>query len=211
VWQAFCFGYNVTEPTASNTTVVNMNSTTVSYAHGGISMFVPAGVSTNNLIGCFQAIPASGAYYVDIAYLQFVASVNAGAGAGLSDGTTSSNKIATMKYGYEPGLDSGNFMMERQEYNNYSSFNNNSTATPNTAYPFLVTGPLVWMRIYDDRTTYRTWYISADGYNWIQAYQESRTHFNGSSLIPAEAGFWAGNYLSSWSSTYHLVHLSIHT
>src|SRR5208282_2106401 len=185
-WQAYVFGYNVQEPTPATVTVIDGSggSYTQDTSHGGYIIQCPAnsgGGSTN--LAIVEAIPASGAYYVDVAFMTFIPFQNGGAGVCLTDGTTTSNKLTSMRNGFESGTWP---MLERQRWNNFSSFNANyAMFQGGSLQPYLFYGsPLVWFRIYDDRTNV-TYYISSNGYVWDKLYQESRTAW----LTPADGGF----------------------
>lgn len=200
-WQAFVFGYNVTEPVLANFTQVNVDHTTFDSTHGGIAMYVPnQGASEHDQV-LAQAIPASGAYYVDAACVSLVFNVNGGVGCGLSEGTSPGNKIAAGAFAFESG---NSFYWERQELNSCTSWNNNAGGV----YPLIFNAPLLWMRVYDDRTTNRTFYVSPNGYNWVQMLQESRTHFSGSSMTPAQGILRISPYQCTVQA--HWVHFSIH-
>lgn len=207
-WQAYFMGIAIVEPTSA-LTIVNAGSATVDYSHGGMLIAVPQGTNTYALWAVEQAIPGSGAYYIDVAYMAAQPQSNGGGGVGMTDGTATSNKATYMKWGYEG---SSTPQMERQNATNFSTFSSNSAVTIPTSLKqdgtnFLISPQLIWQRIYDDGATNRTYYISYNGVTWVQIFQESRTNF----LTPTQAAFIASNYLTDAQSLYYLVHFSVHT
>jgi hypothetical protein len=189
------FGYVVTEPVLGNFTQVNVGHSTFDSTHGGIIQIV-TNASGDNVQVLAQAIPGSGAYYVDCACMLRAGYSISNAGCGVSDGTLTSNKIATSAFGAESDINH----LKTSLFNSTTSFNANRNATTPTHK-----SPLIWLRFYDDRTTNRTWYVSMDGYTWEQITQEGRTNF----LTPAQAVLTANPVNAD--VTIHWVHFSIHT
>ena len=186
-WQAYIFGYQVTEPILADFTQTHVNLITFDTTHGGILFSIPT-ASWPDIQVLSQAIPGSGAYYVDAAFLG-VPGTNGGIGSGISDGTQ-------LAY-HHVGFDNGNY--EVQYMNNFTSFYGNQSSGT-----YLFAGPLIWTRLYDDGTTNRTWFISTNGYIWNQIKQESRTFF----LTPTLGIFAIVS--NSGPVTLHLVHFLIH-
>lgn len=198
-WLAFVFGYQVTEPILSNFTQVNISGNiTLDTSHGGIAFLGPSASGTQDIGYIAAAVPGSGAYYVDSAWYGQVTIGNGGFGSGVSAGILTSSKFALESFGAEDGPTLNGWY--EKEYNSTTSFNGN-----NAGSTFFQAGPLVWMRLYDDGTTNRTWYISPNGMDWFQVYQQPRT----TNFTPAYGIAAPINYNSQ--VTAHLVHFSIHT
>jgi hypothetical protein len=194
-WDAYVFGYNVTEPILANLTQINVDKSTFDTTHGGILQSVPGQGGTDvQLLG--QAIPASGAYYVDAAFIPLVTQPNGNCGSGVSQDASASNPFSYSTYGIESG---SNWWVERSSWSNSTTFSDNK----GTGY-IVQTGPLIWTRLYDDRTTNRTFYISPNGYAWYQIYQEPRTTL----FTPGEAILAVQPFSSS--VIVHWVHFSVH-
>jgi hypothetical protein len=196
-WQAFVFGYAVTEPILSSFTQVNVGLSTFDSTHGGILQSVTNAGSTGNVQILATDIPTSGAYYADAACTLLSSASNGGSGVGLSAGTSTSSGIAFNEFGYESG---SAWYYERGLYNSTTSWNSNGGGMNLVAI-----GPLFWTRVYDDRTTNRTFYISLNGYVWHQVYQESRTTL----FEPAQVVLAVGPY--NCTIDLHWLHFSIHT
>lgn len=198
VWQAFVFGFQVTEPVLANFTQVNIGSSTLDTTQGGIIHYGPNAGSNINHHFLAIAIPASGAYYVDAAcYACGSGSNGGGAGCGLASAASSSGASAANNLLFESG---SIWQWERQLLNSATSFNSNAGQTT-----LVTSGPLFWTRIYDDRVSNRTFYFSITGSSWIQMYQESRTNL----FTPAFATLSMNPYNCQISQ--HWVHFSIHT
>jgi hypothetical protein len=204
-WDAFVFGFAVTEPILSSFTEVNISGNTditIDASHGGIAFNVASAGGNQNVGYLASAVPGSGGYYVDTAWYGMPTSANGTnggfGGVGLSGGVSASaSKFAVLSLGWE---NSGIFGLFEKEYNSTTSFNTNNA---NAQYLFF--GPLVWMRVHDDGTTYRTWYISPNGQDWFQIYQQNRT----TNFTPAYGIVGPLNY--NLDMIAHLVHFSIHT
>lgn len=195
-WQAFVYGYNVTEPVLSNFTQVNVDHTTIDSTHGGLILTVLGQSSSNDVQVLAQAIPGSGAYYVDAAFTILSVGSNGGAGSGLSAGTSTSNAVAYNRVGPEGGT---NWYWEAQVMTNTTTFSANNSGTV-----FQQTSPIQWTRIYDDRSSNCVYYLSGNGYAWIQMRSESRT----STFTPAQGIFAVSPYINTM--VIHLLHFSIH-
>ena len=196
VWQAFVFGYNVTQPILANFTQANVGELTIDSTHGGLVLSVPNGGSSNNVQFLTQPIPGSGAYYVDCAFLLLAQGTNGGVGSGLANGSNSGAALAFNRLGAE----SGNFYQwEAQYFNNASSWSSNQSAQTFQSF-----GPLTWTRMYDDGSSTRYFYMSMDGYHWTLFRSEGRTSF----LTPTVGMFALANYNSALAA--HLLHFSIH-
>jgi hypothetical protein len=197
-WQAYIFGYAVTEPILAAFTQVNVGLTTFDTSHGGIGMYAPSQGNNQNVQYLAQAIPASGAYYVDAACMALTLPTNGGYGVGLSAGVSTSSNIAAGEFGFESG---NSFYWERKEWNNTTSFNNNQSQVS----PLVFGSPLIWFRLHDDRSANRIWYISPNGYDWIQMRSESRTDM----FTPAYGIIEVDPFNAT--SQVHWIHFSIHT
>jgi hypothetical protein len=142
-----------------------------------------------------QAIPASGPYNViagfnlcPCPYTKYT-----WGGICLTDGT-SNPKIIEFSIVYR-AEDGGN-TIEFQYENSPTSWNSEPWRP---AAPMGIFGNYVFFKIYDDRSSTITLYVSPDGRNWVYAYSTSRTAF----LTPSHAGFFFGQALgSSLSSSY---------
>ena len=206
-WQAYFQSTPVVEPTAALTTI-NAASATVDYSKGGMLITVPQGTSSYGLFAVVKPVLV-GAYYIDVAFSAIQPQNNGGGGIGITDGTATSNKAVYMKWGYEG---SSAPQMERQGATNFTTFSSNSSVSIPTSLlqfnsQFIISPEMIWMRIYDDGTTNRTFYFSYNGLAWVQIFQESRTDF----LTPTQAALVLGNYLTDAASYYYLVHFSVHT
>ena len=167
-WQAFVFGCNVVEPILSAFTQVNVGLTTLHTSHGGISMYAASQGNNQHQQVLAQAIPASGAYYVDAACVSMILPANGGVSLGFSDSTTTSCNMSLGEYGFESG---NSFYWERKQYSGVTNWNSNAGQIS----PLVFNSPLLWLRVYDDRSSTRSFYISPNGYDWVQLYSESRT------------------------------------
>ena len=206
-WQAYFQSTPVVEPTAALTTI-NAASATVDYSKGGMLITVPQGTSSYGLFAVVKPV-LGGAYYIDVAFSAIQPQNNGGGGVGITDGTITSNKAVYLKWGYEG---SSAPQMERQDATNFTTFSSNSSVSIPTSLlqfnsQFIISPEMIWMRIYDDGTTNRTFYFSYNGLAWVQIFQESRTDF----LTPTQAALVLGNYLTDAASYYYLVHFSVHT
>jgi hypothetical protein len=195
-WQPYVAGYNVVQPVLANFTQVKVDLTTLDTTHGGIIMAVSGnGGSEDNQV-LAQAIPGSGAYYVDAACICQAVQNNGGFGSLFLDGLTSANKEVMGVFGWQGSFGSWGW----KSYNSATSHNSDSGQEQ------IVTGsPLLWFRMYDDRTTNRTFYFSTNGFDWQQTLQESRTNF----LTPADVGLVVVPFNSP--QIVHWVHFSVHT
>ena len=203
VWQPYVFGFNVVEPVLANFTQVNVDKTTFVTTYGGIIFQVPNNSSTEDFQYIALAVPGSGQYFVDAAFIPgLIGPVNAvgvgGAGAGLSKSTVSTDPLVTSSVGNDSGYGS--------EYiNKLYTTGPKNTVTNRNNLGFMQRGPLVWTRYQDDRTTNRTAFISVDGQDWVQVHQESRT----TTFTPAFGTFGVTPFNATMR--VHLVHFSIHT
>lgn len=196
-WQAYVFGYAVTEPVLSDFTQVKVDLSTFDSSHGGIMWSVNASSgydyqvisTTNSLIG-------AGAYYVDAAFIVDIGGSNGKISTHIAAGTTTGSAFARSAYGWE----SSNFQWVRSRCNSPTSWESNAGLVQLTT-----NAPLMWLRVYDDGTTNRYFYSSTTGYTWIQRYSESRT----SLFSPTAAGISFDTF-SSTISVCHCVHFSIH-
>jgi hypothetical protein len=196
-WLPFIYGYNVVEPILANFTQVNTSATTIDDTHGGLLLSVDSGDNNNNVQLFEQAIPSSGAYYIDAAMLISSWTTNSRAGVVTSGGMTASDVFAINGFGYES---STSWVQEVSVFNTPTDWNNNALETEVT------TGaPLIWTRVYDDGTTNLTFYMSTNGYTWRQLYQMARTTY----FTPGGAGFGISPY--DGNIDVHLVHFSVHT
>lgn len=200
-WQAYVFGFAVTEPILSNFTQVNISGNpaiSLDTSHGGITWNVQTSGASQNVGYIAQAVPGSGAYDVDAAW--FVAFTgggnNGGFGMGLSAGTSASNAFAIQSWGMESCY--GCYF--EKEYNSTTSFNTN-----NQGLSLIFGGSLVWMRVRYDGSANRVWYISNNGQDWFQVYSQPYT----TNFTPAYALVAPINYNQSMLAT--LVHFSVHT
>jgi hypothetical protein len=196
-WLAFVFGYQVVEPVLASFTQVKVDLCTFNTAHGGIIMDAASGGEDSQILA--QAIPGSGAYYVDAACMLTGLPNVQGLGVGLSGGTATSDALAFGRFGAE-GAYNLNWQWERSLKNSATSHNGNA----GTATSIMVVGPLLWTRVYDDRTTNRKFYMSMDGYNWIEMYSEARTTL----FTPAQGVLVVAPYNAR--AIAHWVHFSIH-
>jgi hypothetical protein len=149
-----------------------------------------------------SAYIGAGAYYIDIAFMGFMFANDGGVGCCVVDNTggsvgSASDKMVNGKWGFESTPAN---QLEVSHENSFTSWNSNHGQTSLSQ-----TGPLTWMRMYDDGTTNMTWYLSNDGYNWIQIYQESRTAW----LTPKYTGLTSSSYSGSPGSWF-VVHYSLH-
>src|ERR1035437_2333420 len=76
VWQAFVFGYSVTEPVLGNFTQVAVDYSSFDSTHGGILQKLASAGSNLHLQVLAQTIPSSGAYYVDAACIPIISASN---------------------------------------------------------------------------------------------------------------------------------------
>ena len=201
-WLPFVFGYQVVQPILANFTQVNVDHSTIDSTHGGIIQSVTNQGGASDVQILSQNIPASGAYYVDAAFILLSGpasppTMNFGLGSGLSEGTATSNALVFNHWGAESNQQ---WFWERQALTSTTAFNGNAGGTYLTPV-----GPLIWTRVYDDRTTNRTFFMSTNGYDWIQLYQEART-----TLFTPNQGILAITPFSN-AVTVHWVHFSIHT
>lgn len=201
VWQPFVFGFNVVEPVLANFTQVKVDLTTFDTTHGGIIFQVPNNSSAEDFQYIAQAIPASGAYNVDCAFILGLVGANnatgvGGAGSVISGGLTSADKLSAIAIGNDSGYGSEYII---KLYNNPTSLNLNQNHGG-----FINRGPLIWTRYKDDRTTNRVAFLSMNGQNWIQVQSESRTNL----FTPADCGFG----VTPFAATVHawLIHFSVH-
>jgi hypothetical protein len=202
-WQPFVFGYNVTEPILGSYTQMNMGASTVDGSHGGILVQPPI-VSGDSLRSVLIAIPGSGAYYFDCAFTYISPVINfSTVGITFTDGTiAASSKLSYLSVGQNGG--SGTIQYQRSLFTTSTSF---SSVAGFTAGSLQMWGPMLWLRVFDDRTTNRLYYVSMNGYQWIQIGTESRTNF----LTPAFVGMSINSNNATYNSTVHWVHASLHT
>ncbi len=174
VWTKTVFGYTITEPVLGDFTQVNVGLSTFDTTHGG---FIQSETSAggNNVQVLTQAIPGSGAYYVDAAFINESNSTNGISGVGISAGNSTSDKLSFVGQGWES---SSIWYVQNQYFSDITTHGAN-----NGGKQIVLTGPLIWVRMYDDRTTNRTFYVSSNGYVWFQVYQEART----TNFTPAKA------------------------
>lgn len=193
-WDAFVFGFPVVEPVLANFTKVNVGLSTFD-SQGGIGQQVSGSGGSQNIQVLCAPIPGSGAYYVDAAFIGSIQS-SCVAGMGLSAGNSSSNAFVYLNAPWSGTT----FQFQGSQFNSTSSFNSNDFNL--TLFPL---GPVVWLRLYDDGTTNRHWYVSPDGINWTLLATESRTNF----ITPAQAilavSSFGGPVAVRW------LHFSIHT
>lgn len=199
-WAAYIFGYKVVEPILADFTQVKVDLTTLTTTAGGIIADTASAGSAENCQVLAQAIPGSGAYYVDAACTLLAFPGVNGVGCGLSAGTATSDALAFNRFGSEGNPSGTAWEWERALKNSCTSHNTNSGVV-NMMIPV---GPLLWTRVYDDRTTNRTFYMSMDGYNWIQMYQEARTTL----FTPAQGIIVMSSVTARIIA--HWVHFSIH-
>lgn len=200
-WDAYVFGFQVVEPILANFTQVNVNSgvnVTLDTSHGGINFKIISQGSAENCAYLAQAVPGSGAYFVDVAFLAFGPQGNGGFGVGLSAGTSSTtSKFALAGWPWQSN--SFNNWQEK-EYNSCTSHN-----TDNGDVQVSLTAPMIWLRVQDDRVTNRTWFISQNGQDWMQMFQQART----TNFTPAFGIACAVPFNLNMQA--HLLHFSIHT
>jgi hypothetical protein len=193
-WVSRIFGYTVVEPVLANFSQVNISHSTLIGTYGGITMQITP-ISGDSVQQLTQSIP-SPPYYIDAAFL--LTCSNGGAagnfGIGVGDGT----KLSLITFGAEGATLT---TVKRIQYNSSTSFNNNANGGTRQ-----LTGPLIWLRIYDDGTNLN-YYWSCDAITWELLIQEGRAAF----LSPSLALFGGDNNGNNPSSSGHLVHFSVHT
>jgi hypothetical protein len=198
-WQAFVFGYAVTEPVLSSFVQVKTDLSTFDTTHGGFLWTISANSSYDTqVLSQTSSLIGAGAYYVDAAFVVDIGSSNGKIATHLAAGTTTSSAFTRSSFGWE----SNNiFYLCRSRWNSPTSWESNAGTCQIT-----IASPLMWLRVYDDGTTNRYFYSSATGYNWILRYTEDRT-----SLFTTAAVGMSFDTFASTISTVHCVHYSVHT
>jgi len=200
-WDAYIFGYKVVEPVMANFTQVNVGLSTFDTTHGGILWSAgTAGGHNVQVLTQTAGIPASGAYYVDAAFIASFGAGNGAFGAGLAGGLLASSSFAFADWG---GENNSQFGMAAKFYNTTTSYNGSGGFI--NMWP--LAAPLAWFRMFDDRVTTRTYYYSNNGYQWYQIYSEPRTTL----FTPAFGTVAITNFSTSAKLLLHFVHFSIHT
>jgi len=198
-WDAYIFGYLVTEPKLANFTQVNVGLSTFDTTHGGILWTsTNAGGHNVQVLSQTAGIPGAGAYFVDSAFIASYGSGNGAFGTGLAAGLTSATAFSFADWGCE---NSGIFGMGAKYYNSTTSYNGSA----GTVAMLPLGTPLMWLRMFDDRTTNRKYYYSANGYQWYQIFSEARTTL----YTPAFATMAVTNF-SDFGAFMHVVHFAVH-
>jgi hypothetical protein len=195
-WQATIFGYQVTPPVLGNFTQIATGNSTLTTTHGGIIWTTPSAGSSHAPQLIALAIPGSGAYCADAAWISDVQVGNGGAGVTVNAGLLTSNAFAAWAYGYE---NSSAFNGQEKHYSNSTSFSSN-----NNAYNTFPVGPLIWSRFRDDRSTTRTFSLSFNGITFKQVSTETRTQ----DFTPADVGFGLFNFAAGM--TVWIVHWNVY-
>ena len=194
-WDAYAYGYKVVEPSLAAFTQVAVDKSTFDTTHGGIYQMVVGAGSTEHAQVLAQTLPAT-PYYVDAAFSMIILANNGGCGSGVSAGTATSNAFALNRVGWESNA---NWVYESTLNNSTTSWNANRGQI--NVMPVV---PMIWTRVYDDGTTNRTFYISPNGYNWHQMYQEGRT----ATFTPNQGVLVVSPYNSDFH--IHWLHFSMH-
>lgn len=196
-WQAFAYGFPVVPPVLANFTQVNVSRSTLDTTHGGILQSVTGAGATNDVQVLAQAIPASGAYFLDVAFTYFSYGVNDCAGPGIMSGALASSAIEAAQWGWPGGTGAAIDVL---------SWPNTTSGASVQAGPFgrAYYAPMDWIRIQDDRTNL-TYFESSNGYTWSQFFQHAR----GSILTPASCGLVCNPF--NGAQNIHWLHYSVHT
>lgn len=174
-WQAFFMGYHVNEPLSSAFSWVNQGGAAIVTTLGGIQLTVPpnSGDSFREQVQSWTP----GQQCVDIAFLPSFHYTSAFMQLLLRNSGSTNQAGWSIGSGTQPS-----FALGGSRFASPTSFNSNYTVTQ---AEFMGTGPLLWLRIYDDGTTNRTIYFSVDGNQFYQFFQESRTAY----ITPNQVGF----------------------
>lgn len=183
-WQAYAFGFAVTEPVLGSLTQVGTVATYTT-TYGGIQISSPSNGGSQNVAYVGAAIPGAGGYCVDAAFTGTTWVSNGGGGVGLSAGLLTSSAFFFNSFGQESGV----YGLSNKLYTSTTAFSANRGALSGSN---AIIGPMMWIRVFDDRTTNRTSFVSSDGHQWRQFYQEART----TTFTPADAIFAVGPFQS---------------
>jgi hypothetical protein len=137
---------------------------------GGINFRLDSG-STNWRVLQADGTPSS-AFTVTAAFTGVLPGT-AAAGIVLLDG---SGKFSIWGYLNNAGV----LNFQAANYTNYTTGDSNDILQAAA-----VVGPVVWLRVMDDGSTWRVFFVSTDGVHWVVAGEVSRTHF----LTPNAVGF----------------------
>jgi hypothetical protein len=170
-WNTYCCGFPITEPPIlSGFSWVNQNGATVSQlggSSGPITLTSQQG-NANNMNQQVLSAPAT-PYTLEAGFfLTLRPNTSNFPSGGILFRNSSSGKLNIMQV-QAPNMTGLAW---------YSTFWTNSTTATSNGYTGLgiAQANLFWVRIADDGSTNRTYYVSSDSRTWMQIFQEGRTN-----------------------------------
>ena len=188
-WQAYMFGFHVTEPILSNFTWANQGGATADTTFGGIYLSAPA-VSGDNIRLLFIAAPST-PYTITAAFLYNMVAPPGYGGLSFYDGTKFATALMAISSGPPPFP-----IVTASKFTNATTF---SASYVNSPLIFM-NGPLFWLRVTDNGTN-RITSFSVDGQHFMQLNTIGRTDF----LTATDVGFCLSSDSSTWPANLWLV------
>lgn len=162
----------VTPPIASVFT--KLNSSTATLVDDGSQLVLTSSLSTNERWVHPDTLGAT--FQIDIAYsIRWYNSAVGQMSISIMDGDlVSSSAINFTVYSSGTGANIANFIAQISTWSSTATATSEASATTVTSWLF--SSPLIWLRILQDNTN-RTYYISNNGRDYQQLYQESNAAF----------------------------------